>query len=309
MIVVDIKRLRVLKAVVDEGSVVAAAAALAYTPSAVSQQVTALEREVGTVLLERAGRGVRPTDAALLLCRHAEDIGAAVQRADDAIAALRAGQLGRLRVGAFPTAGAGLVPQALAAFERRHPNVELDLAVLEVDDAIAALRRGNLDLAVVIETPPGSPGHTDGLVAQHLMTDPYRLVLPAGHQLARRRAVSLAELSHERWIGVTSCPGYCQLQVEEAYREAGFEPKSELEADEYTTALGFIAAGLGVALVPVLALGPSSHPAVVVRRLKEGPPVREVWSVTRPAIAGQVAVAAMVECLRASGEQVMAAAA
>src|SRR5271165_3463233 len=152
MIGVDVKRLRVLKAVVDEGSVVGAATALSYTPSAVSQQVTALEREVGTVLLERAGRGVRPTDAALLLCRHAERIFAAMHEAEEAIGALRSGQLGRMRIGAFPTAGSALVPDALGAFERLHPGVTLEMAVLEVDDAVPALRRGALDVAVVVET-------------------------------------------------------------------------------------------------------------------------------------------------------------
>lgn len=305
----DAKRLRVLKAVVDAGSVVGAATALSYTPSAVSQQVSALEREIGTALLERAGRGVRPTDAALLLCRHAERIFAAMNEADDAIEALRSGQLGRLRIGAFPTAGSALVPEALAAFERRHPNVTLDMAVLEVDDAVAALRRGALDVAVVVETRGPDDSEEDGLVHHHLLSDPFRVVLPPNHPQARRRAVDLATLADERWIVVTSCPGYCQRVAEAACARAGFAPRYGLEADEYPTAQGFVAAGLGVALVPLLALGASVHPGVVVRRLRDSSPVREVWALTRPAIAAQTLVAAILDCLRESAEHFVAVAA
>src|SRR5579862_3156000 len=121
----DVRRLRVLQAVVESGSVSAAASALDYTPSAVSQQISALEREVGAELLERVGRGVRPTDAALLLCQHAERVLGAIEEAEAALSALRAGKLGRLRLGAFPTAGSALVPEAIAAFERIHPGVRL----------------------------------------------------------------------------------------------------------------------------------------------------------------------------------------
>ena len=139
---IDVRRLRALKAVVDTGSVAAAATLLNYTPSAVSQHVTALERETGTLLLERAGRGVRPTDAALLLCQHASRVLAVIQETEEALAALRSGHIGRVRVGAFPTAGSSLVPGALAAFQRRLPNVALGVTVAEPDDAIAQLARG-----------------------------------------------------------------------------------------------------------------------------------------------------------------------
>ncbi|HYA44991.1 MAG TPA: LysR family transcriptional regulator, partial [Acidimicrobiales bacterium] len=139
---IDLRKLKVLKTVVETGSVSGAASALSYTPSAVSQQVSALERETGTVLLEASGRGVRPTDAALLLCNHADRVLAAVQEAEDALAALRSGHIGRIRVGAFPTAGSSVVPVALAAFERRLPKVSLDLVVLEPDQGLAQLRAG-----------------------------------------------------------------------------------------------------------------------------------------------------------------------
>ena len=293
----------VLKAVVDTGSVSAAAASLSYTPSAVSQHVSALERETGAVLLERAGRGVRPTDAGLLLSEHASRVLAAVQEAEEALAALRSGHIGRIRVGAFPTAGSSVVPGALAAFQRRLPKVALDLTVAEPDEAILNLRAGLIDVAVVVETFPPGQAPDDGLYRRHLLSDPFRLVLPRGHTLGARRVVELSALAGEPWISVRSCPGYCLEVVDEACQRAGFEPRYALEADEYPTAQGFVAAGLGVALVPLLALGASVHPGVVVRRVKGEQPVREVWAATRPAIAEQVPVQAMLVALEAAALQ------
>lgn len=293
----------VLKAVVDTGSVSAAAATLSYTPSAVSQHVTALERETGTVLLERAGRGVRPTDAGLLLSEHASRVLAAVQEAEEALAALRSGHIGRIRVGAFPTAGSSVVPGALAAFQRRLPKVALDLTVAEPDEAIANLRDGIIDVAVVVETFGPGQAPEDGLYRRHLLSDPFRLVLPRGHRLGSRRVVELSSLAVEPWISVKSCPGYCLEVVDEVCQRAGFVPRYALEADEYPTAQGFVAAGLGVALVPLLALGASVHPGVVVRRLRGEQPVREVWAATRPAIAEQVPVQVMLAALEAAALQ------
>jgi len=304
--VIDVRRLRVLKAVVESGSVSGAAAYLNYTPSAVSQSITALERETGTVLLERAGRGIRPTDAALVLCEHATLVLASVQQAEEALAALRAGRGGRVRVGAFPTAGSSLVPQALAAFQRHLPEVALNLTVLEPDEAIASLHAGTIDVAVVVET--FAPGHapSDGLRRRHLLADPFRMVIPRGHRLAARRVVDLGTLASEQWIGVNSCPGYCQQVVNEACLRAGFKPRYGLEADEYPTAQGFVAAGLGVALIPLLALGAAAHSGVVVRRVKGEQPVRQVWSATRAAIADQVPVSTMLDDLEWAARQFVA---
>jgi len=305
--VIDVRRLQVLKAVVDTGSVSAAAAALSYTPSAISQQVSALERETGAVLLERVGRGVRPTSAGLLLSEHAARVLASLQEAEDALGALRSGQIGRIRVAAFPTAGSSVVPGALAAFQKRVPKVALDLVVAEPDDALARLRRAEIDVAVVVEGFPPGGEPDDGLERLHLVSDPMRVVLPRGHRLASRRSVEVAALADEAWIAVSSCPGYCQAVVENVCRAAGFAPRYALEADEYPTAQGFVAAGLGVALVPLLALGTAVHPGVVVRRVKGEQPVREVWAATRPAIAGQLPVKAMMACLGQSAHDFMAA--
>lgn len=305
--VIDVQRLRVLKAVVETGSVSAAAASLSYTPSAVSQQVSALERETGSLLLERVGRGVRPTPAGLLLSEHAGRVLACLQDAEEALDALRAGHIGRIRVAAFPTAGSSVVPGALAAFQKQVPNVALDLVVAEPDEAIARLRQAEIDVAVLVEGFPPGAAPDDGLQRLHLVSDPMRIVLPRGHRLASRRAVEIASLAAEPWIAVSSCPGYCRIVAENAFRQAGFIPHYALEADEYPTAQGFVAAGLGVALVPLLALGTAVHPGVVARRVKGDQPVREVWAATRVAIADQLPVRAMMACLGQSAREFMAA--
>ncbi|HTV10906.1 MAG TPA: LysR substrate-binding domain-containing protein [Acidimicrobiales bacterium] len=299
----EVRRLRVLKTVVETGSISAAAAALSYTPSAVSQQVAALERETGSVLIEPAGRGIRPTDAAILLCEHATRVLAAMQEAEDALGALRTGHSGRMRVGAFPTAGSSVVPAALAAFQSQFPRIALDLVVVEPDEGLARLRAGSIDVAVVVEAFGPGQEPDDGLFRTHMLADPFWAVLPKGHRLAGSRAVNLKELANERWIGISSCPGHCEQVVSDNCRKAGFEPHYGLEADEYPTAQGFVAAGLGVALVPLLALGASHHPGVVVRRLLGEQPVRQVWAATRSAIAGQLPVKEMLVDLEKSASE------
>ena len=281
----------------------AAAALLSYSPSAVSQQMSALEHETGVRLFERAGRGVRPTDAALLLCEHTARVLASIQDAEDAIAALASGHSGRIRVGAFPTAGSSLVPGALAAFQALHPHVALDLVVVESDEAITTLRSGLIEVLVAVEEryPGDAPG--DDLIHRHLLADPFRVVLPRAHPLAAKRSVDLALLASERWIGVSSCPGHCRLVIEAACMRAGFRPVYAIDADEYPTAQGFVAAGLGVAFVPMLALGSALHPDVAVRRIKGAQPARQVWAVTRPAVADQVPVLAMLACLEAAAKE------
>lgn len=299
---IDVRRLQVLQAVIETGSVAAAASFLNYTPSAVSQQMSTLERETGVQLLERIGRGVRPTDAALLLCEHTTRVFASIKDAEDALAALRAGQSGRLRLGAFPSASSSLIPGALAAFRILHPNVELDFMVKEPDEAIASLRDGSLDIAVATLTMlPGDPSD-DGLTYHHLLSDPFRIVLPRSHSFASLENIELETLSSEDWIGVSSCPGHCQLVVEDACELAGFQPTYVIEADEYPTALGFVAAGLGVALMPMMALH-TIHNGVSIRRIEGDVPVRQVWAATRSTMSDQTPVSDMLSCLEDAAKQ------
>lgn len=286
----DVRRLQVLRAVVTSGSVTAAAANLGYTPSAVSQQIGVLEKEAGIALLERFGRGVRPTAAGRLLTEHAAVIGRQVAEAETALADLRAGRTGRISVRYFATAGAELVAPALARFRTEHPGVRVDLRIADgaPDDEEA-------DLTLVVRPRGGGPDAAgDGLRLVHLLDDPYRAVLPKGHPLAdRRTAVDLAELAGEPWVG-SERPGPCLDAVLDACAAAGFAPDIAVECEEYATAQGFVAAGLGVSLVPLTGLG-SRHPHVVVRKVRGPEPVRSIHAAVRksslslPAVRGLLA--------------------
>lgn len=291
--VLDVRRLRVLQAVVETGSVTRAAARLSYTPSAISQQLATLEREAGLALVERAGRGLRPTAAGRLLADHATGVLARLDEAEAALGALRAGRTGRVSVAAFSTAGASLVPVAIRDFRRDHPGVAVDVAVAEPDEAVDRVRSGRCDVGIVV--PSGDPAEVIAdLHCRHLLDDPYRVVLPADHPLAGRVRIRLADLAGDPWIGTASAPGYCQQQVLDACAAAGFTPRYAMEADEYPATQGYAAAGLGVALVPLLALG-ATAPGVVVRRVDGPEPARRVCAVTRPPLLETRPVAALLD--------------
>lgn len=249
----DVRRLRVLKEVAARGSFSAAAETLDYTQSAVSQQIAALEREAGTRLLERGSRGVRLTDAGRALVAHAEVILSRLADAEaelDAIAGLRGG---RLRLVSFPTAGATILPEAIARFRDQAPGVELTLEPREPEEGLACLHAGDCDIAVTIRAPhQGEPA--DGTDRRHLLDDPMFVCLPAGHRLAGARALRLADLAGEPWlVGSTGrCPDTALLL--RACQAAGFEPRIGFHSDDYLAMQGFVAAGVGVALIPDLAL-------------------------------------------------------
>ncbi|MFJ4341696.1 LysR substrate-binding domain-containing protein [Streptomyces sp. NPDC088915] len=287
----DVRRMQVLRAVVASGSVTGAAAHLGYTPSAVSQQIAVLEKEAGIALLERFGRGVRPTAAGRLLTEHAAAIGRRVAEAETALADLRAGRTGRISVRYFATAGADLVAPALARFRAEHPGVRVDLRIAE------GAPDPDADLTLVVRPRGGPDAYGEGLRLVHLVDDPYRAVLPKGHPLAgRRAAVELAELATEPWVG-SERPGPCLDAVLEACAAAGFSPDVAVECEEYATAQGFVAAGLGVSLVPLMGLG-SRHPGVVVRRVRGPEPVRAIHAAVRESSLALPAVRGLLTALR-----------
>jgi DNA-binding transcriptional LysR family regulator len=293
----DLRRLRALQAVVDTGSVTAAADQVGYTPSAVSQHIAGLERETGAVLFERVGRGIRPTEAGRLLAEHARDVLAKVAEAEAAIVALQSGHIGTLRVVSFPTAGASLIPPALATVRRELPQLDVALRVAERDSSMPLLRQGDADVVVTVEDFAAGEAPRDGLAWVHLLDDPYRLVLPRRHRLAGRRVIDLAELAEENWVATMCSVGCCYEAPNKAFSNAGFAPRFTVEADEYWPAQGFVAAGLGVAMIPSLGLG-VLHESVVVRRLRrDNEPVRHVWAATRPALLGNAPVKTMIRGL------------
>src|SRR3954453_2234565 len=272
----DVRRMRVLREVARRGSFSAAAESLAYTQSAVSQQIAALEREAGTRIVERNARGVRLTDAGRALVEHTDVILARLADAEaelEAIAGLRGG---RLRLAAFPSAGATIMPEAIARFRARHPAVELTLEPADPDPAPVGLPAGDAHLTLDI-TGSLRPPRDDGIERVHLLDDPMYVALPQGHPLAHKRNLKLEELADESWIlGTTgSCTDAsiflhsCQL--------AGFEPHVTFNSDDYFAIQGFVAAGVGASFIPDLALI-TVRDDIVVRSLGPRPPVRIIWA-------------------------------
>lgn len=271
----DVRRMKVLREVAARGSFSAAAEALSFTQSAVSQQVAALEREVGATLLERGPRGVRLTDAGRTLVGHADAILCRIQDAEEDLAALAGLRGGRLRLASFKSAGATLVPRAVAAFHDRHAKVDLSMIEAEPEEAQEQLRNGSIDMALVydFERLPGTLG--EDLELTHLIDDCYDAVLAAQHRLAGRRRVRLSDLSSEPWIAATKRCG-CRVITERACQDAGFDLRVAFEADETMAAQALVAAGVGVTIFPRLALNPL-HPGVVARSLGRDAPVRRIW--------------------------------
>jgi DNA-binding transcriptional LysR family regulator len=269
--------MRVLREVAQRGSFSAAAEALSFTQSAVSQQIAALEREAGTVLVQRNARGVRLTEAGEAVVRHTEAILARLAEAEaelEAIAGLRGG---RLRLAAFESAASSIMPLAIAQFSERHPAVELSMTLLEPEDALPQLRAGELDLAITF-ADHASDAVTDGIAFRHLLEDPMFLVLPSGHPLAHKRNIRLADVAADAWIsGSAGCE--CNRLILRSCAAAGFDPRIAFETDEYSAVQGLVAAGVGVSLIAELGLI-NARQDIVVRSLGRGAPVRQIHAAT-----------------------------
>jgi DNA-binding transcriptional LysR family regulator len=268
----NVGRLKVLREVAYGGSVSAAAHALSYTQSAVSQQIAALEAEAGTPLLERHPRGVTLTAAGQTLVGHAEGILARVDAAESALAEIAGLRAGKLRLASFPTAGATLVPRAIAAFRESYPDVEITLTEGEPEDIAPRVRRGELDLALLYEfDEPSALAQARTLT---LLEDPMYLALSSDHPLAGKEGLRLADLAGESWVQ-TSDASPCARHVVRLCHAAGFEPRVSFHSDDYQTIQGLVAAGVGVALIPELALS-ASRDDIAIRALAPAPPVRRV---------------------------------
>jgi molybdate transport repressor ModE-like protein len=296
----DVRRMRVLREVAARGSFSAAAEALSFTQSAVSQHVAALEREAGTQLVERRRSGVRLTEAGRVLVGHADAILARIESAEEDLAALAGLRGGRLRLISFQSGGSTLAPRAVAAFHERHPKVELSMLEAEPEEAGDRLKSGEVDLALVYDhesTPGLLPPE---LSLSHLLDDRYDAILPKGHALAGRRRLSLADLAEEHFVASTSVCG-CRKITETVCREAGFEPRVAFEADETMAAQALVAAGVGVTLLPQLALT-TLHPGVVARRLTD-PPARRIWAARLEGAYASPASDAMLQTLADVAEE------
>ena len=272
------QRLRVLREVVDRGSFSAAADALSYTQSAVSQSVAALEAELGTTLLERNRRGARPTSAGAALVAHADGILARLDAAEAEVAAIAGVRGGQLAMASFPTAGATIVPLAVATFRKRHPDVALSLTEGEPEEITPRLRGGEFDLALLFEFGGAGERIDRGLGRIDLLADPMYLALPDNHALADAPRIRLQDLSAQSWVQ-TSATSPCARHVVRSCHAAGFEPTVSFETDDYQTVQGLVAAGVGVALIPQLALS-TVRDDITIRALQPRAPVRTVFAAT-----------------------------
>ncbi|MGV9426015.1 LysR family transcriptional regulator [Streptomyces sp. NPDC003656] len=296
----NLERLRTLDALARHGSVSAAADALHVTTSAVSQQLGKLEREVGQRLLAKNGRGVRLTDAGRLLSEHAARILSQVELAQSDLEAHRGQVVGELRLSAFPTAARGLFPAALAGLRALHPGLRVRSSELEPEQGVAGVVRGDLDLAVVLDWYNKPMPVPDGLVKAPLLDDPAEVAIPAGHPLADRAEVDLAEFAEDEWI--TWGEGeFCHEWLIFTLRSRGVEPLVGHRAGETHTQLALVAAGLGVCIAPLLGRDPVP-PGVALVPLKQRVR-RHVYVVWRADADRRPSIRAAVEALRSAARQ------
>jgi molybdate transport repressor ModE-like protein len=291
----DLARLRALHAVSVHGSIAAAAAALGYTPSAVSQQITKLERETRTTLLERRGRGVALTDEARHLAATAQELLSIVERAETVLEQRRGRPSGRLTIAAFASAARGLLPGVLAELGRRHPG--LDARMTEVDPhlSIDLVSRGTVDLAVAHDWDIAPLPAPEGVEQAVIGDDPCDLLVPRGHPLAGCRTVRREDLAGERWV--CQPPGtVCHDWLLRTLRAAGCEPDVAHQAEEIHTQLALVAAGLGIALIPRLGRGPLPEGAVSVEL--DPVPRRRLYALWRTGAARRPAITATVAALQ-----------
>jgi DNA-binding transcriptional LysR family regulator len=272
----DARLLSVFREVATRGSFSEAAVALSFTQPAISQQIARLERQLGTRLLARDARGVTLTPAGEVLLRHAEAVLAQLRAAEAEVQAVAGVERPRLRVGAFPSAAASIMPPALAELRAERPSADVMMRVVEGPQAVEALRTGDLDLALLLDselTPLELPAEIE---AVPVLDDPLLVALPYSHPLAGRSAVALTDLRDEEWM-VCGVDGTCPDSnvVLRACRDAGFLPKIGFDSDDYAAVQGMVASGMGVALIPSLALV-GARSDIAIKPLRDATPARRI---------------------------------
>ncbi|KND34788.1 LysR family transcriptional regulator [Streptomyces stelliscabiei] len=293
---IEARHLRVLRAVAATGSFSAAGRELGCTQPAVSQQMKALESSVGTPLLVRSGRETRLTQAGEALVRHAAGILAGLTAAEEEVAAIAGLRAGRVRLVSFPSGSSTLVPTALAALRAAHPGTRVSLEEAEPPRSVEMLREGDCDIALAFRYE-GAAGAEEGewadLVVRPLLTDRLVGLVPQGHRLARTRSIGIGELAGEAWIA--GCPR-CRGQLVRVCESAGFTPRIDFATDDYPAVVGLVGAGLGVAVLPELAI--ESVRPKGVRMVSVEPVVRrEIVALTLPDLAQVPTVAATLDRL------------
>lgn len=304
---VDLRRLTVLRELQRRGSLARTAEALHLTPSAVSQQIAALSREVGAPLTERDGRGVRLTGQAAVLLTHADLIAAQLERARADLAVYGSGGRGSVTIGCFSSGILGLLPGVLRGLGERLPDVRVDVVEAEPPDLFTALDAGQVDVAVAVDFA-ATPPHTDRRYSRvDLLRDVLDIVVPAGHRLAARGVVPLRELAGETWIAgdARSCVGAIARAV---CATAGFTPDIRHAVNDWGALAALVEAGAGVALIPRLVRPLYEHRRLAVLTTEGEPPSRNVFAAVRTGAEGDPVLVAVREQLRETAGELAGAA-
>jgi DNA-binding transcriptional LysR family regulator len=298
----DLRRLRLLRELHARGTIAAVADAVQYTPSAVSQQLAVLEREAGVPLLERAGRGVRLTDAALVLVEHAEDLLDRAERAEAELAAGAGAVAGRGRVATFQSGALRLALPALARLKRDAPGLRCELIEAEPEHALPELALGGVDLVLADELPDQPHARLPGVELHELLRDRVRVLLPADHPAARDRAVDMADLAGATWATGHAGTPWGRMVETTCRRLGGFDPDIRYRTNDGVVTMALVAAGLAVTLLPDL-VGAAERPGVAVRPLARSSLHRTVFAATRAADASRPSVQALLGAVRAAAAE------
>lgn len=294
----DVRKLNALREIAIRGSFSAAAEQLHYSQSAISQQVAQLEKQVGTLLIERGGRGIRLTSAGRALVDRTDLILRQMTEAEAELEAITGLRQSALRLVTFGSAAATFMPLAIQSFRATHPGTVITMGLAESVAATALISSGDADIAVISRYGEAAP--CGGLVVTDLLDDPMRVAVPRDHPVAAHQEVRLADLAEEPWILATTagCADWAVFVA--ACRLAGFEPRIALRNDDYLAVQGFVAAGLGVALLPALVSGAAMTRAdIVVRSLGPTAPVRSIGAAVFAGAGQSPSVAAMLVELQA----------
>jgi DNA-binding transcriptional LysR family regulator len=295
----ELRRLRLLRELSERKTIAAVADALQFTPSAVSQQLAMLEREAGVPLLERAGRGVRLTDAALVLVEHAEALLERAALAEADLAAAAGTIAGRARVAGFRSVLVRLALPAIEALGRTAPGLRCEVVEAEPEQALPALALGDVDLVIGDEWQHQPVRLPEGVERHELLSDPVNVVLPARHPVARRHreAVPLAELAGEAWASGHAGMAWEDMTERTCRELGGFQPDIRHRANDATIPLALVARGLAVTLLPELPL-PERHPGVAVRPIAGGPITRRIFAATRTSDRARPSTHAALDAVR-----------
>jgi DNA-binding transcriptional LysR family regulator len=300
----DLRRVRLLRELAARGTIAAVADALQFTPSAVSQQLAILEREAGVPLLERAGRGVRLTDAALTLVEHADALLARAALAEADLAAAAGTVTGRARVAGFQSVLLKLAIPAIEALARDAPRLRCELVEAEPEQAIPALALGDVDVVLADEWQHQPRALAPSLERHELLSDPVNVVLPEHHPVLERHsgAVPLAELAEEPWATGHPAMGWEEMTQRICRELGGFEPDIRFRANDANVSLALVARGLALALIPDLPLV-GGRPGVAIRPIAESGVTRAIFAVTRAADAARPSTQALLAAIRTAVRQ------